>query len=81
MEIVKIDLGERGYDICVGSKLISQEDLLLKHILNKNLAIITNATVGPLYLEKLKKGLPIQNQSLKLFSKMVRDIKIKKVWI
>jgi len=57
MEIVKIDLGERGYDICVGSKLISQEDLLLKHILNKNLAIITKATVGPLYLEKLKKGL------------------------
>ena len=57
MEIVKIDLGERGYDICVGSKLISQEDLLLKHILNKNLAIITNATVGPLYLEKLKKVL------------------------
>ncbi|MEK9778158.1 MAG: 3-dehydroquinate synthase [Methylophilaceae bacterium] len=57
MEIVKIELGERGYDICVGSKLISQEDLLLKHILNKNIAIITNETVGPLYLEKLKKGL------------------------
>jgi 3-dehydroquinate synthase len=57
MEIVKIDLGERGYDICVGSMLISQEDLLLKHVFNKNIAIITNETVGPLYLEKLKKGL------------------------
>lgn len=57
MEIVKIELGDRGYDICVGSKLISQEDLLLKHILNKNIAIITNETVGPLYLTKLKKAL------------------------
>jgi 3-dehydroquinate synthase len=57
MEIVKIDLGERGYDICVGSKLISQGDLLLKHVFNKNIAIITNETVGPLYLEKLKSSL------------------------
>ena len=57
MEIVKIDLGERAYDICVGSKLLSKEDLLLRHISNKNVAIISNENVGPLYLEKLKKGL------------------------
>jgi 3-dehydroquinate synthase len=57
MEIVKIDLGERGYDICVGSNLLSNKDLLLGHISNKNVAIITNETVAPLYLEKLKKGL------------------------
>lgn len=57
MEIVKIDLGERGYDICVGSNLLSNEDLLLGHISNKNVAIITNETVGPLYLEELKNGL------------------------
>jgi 3-dehydroquinate synthase len=57
MEIVKIDLGERAYDICVGTKLLSKEDLLAKHISNKNVAIISNETVGPLYLKKLKKGL------------------------
>ena len=57
MEIVKIDLGERAYDIFVGSKLLSKEDLLVRHISNKNVAIISNETVGPLYLEKLKKGL------------------------
>jgi 3-dehydroquinate synthase len=54
MEIVKIDLGERAYDICVGSKLLSNKDLLAGHTSNKNVAIITNETVGPLYLEKLK---------------------------
>jgi 3-dehydroquinate synthase len=70
MEIVKIELGERGYDICVGSKLISQEDLLLKHILNKNIAIITNETVGPLYLEKLKKGL---NKSKSIIDIVLKD--------
>lgn len=57
MEIVKIDLGERGYDICVGRNLLSNKDLLLGHISNKNVAIITNETVGPLYLEELKNGL------------------------
>ncbi len=57
MEIVKIDLGERAYDICVGGKLLSKEDLLERHISNKNVAIISNENVGPLYLEKLKKGL------------------------
>jgi 3-dehydroquinate synthase len=57
MEIVKIDLGERGYDICVGSDLLYNKDLLVGHISKKNVAIITNETVAPLYLEKLKKGL------------------------
>jgi 3-dehydroquinate synthase len=69
MEIVKIELGERGYEICVGSKLISQEGLLLKHILNKNIAIITNETVGPLYLEKLKKGLTKSKSIIDIFLK------------
>ena len=54
MEIVKIDLVERGYDIRVGINLLSNKDLLLGHISNKNVAIITNETVAPLYLEKLK---------------------------
>ena len=57
MEIVKIDLGERGYEICVGSNLLSNKDLLLGHISNRYVAIISNETVAPLYLEKLKKGL------------------------
>ena len=81
MEIVKIDLGERAYDICVGTKLLSKEDLLLRHISNKNVAIISNENVGPLYLEKLKKVLLSLNQSLILFLKMGRSIKIKRVWI
>jgi len=57
MDIVKIDLGERAYDICVGSRLLSKADLLVRQISNKNVAIISNETVAPLYLEKLKKGL------------------------
>ena len=57
METIKIDLGERSYDICVGRGLISKEDLFFKYILNRNIAIITNETVGPLYLDKLKKSL------------------------
>ena len=56
METIKIDLGKRSYDICVGSGLIAKEDLFFNYICNKNIAIITNETVGPLYLDKLKKS-------------------------
>ena len=70
MEIVKIDLGDRGYDICVGSNLLSNKDLLVEHISNKNVAIITNETVGPLYLEKLKKGL---NKSKSIIDIVLKD--------
>jgi len=69
MEIVKIDLGERAYDICVGSKLLSKEDLLVRHISNKNVAIISNETVGPLYLEKLKKGLTKSKSTIDIILK------------
>ena len=56
METIRIDLGDRSYDICVGRGLLSNQDLFIKHIINKNVAIVTNNTVGPLYLQKIKKS-------------------------
>ena len=57
MEQIRIDLGERSYNILVGNDLLSQEKIFSRYISNRNVAIITNTKVGPFYLNKLKKSL------------------------
>lgn len=48
-----VGLQERSYDIHVGAELLSQAELLLAHVPRKRVAIVTNTTVAPLYLERL----------------------------
>jgi 3-dehydroquinate synthase len=57
MQTLTVDLGDRAYPIHIGQSLLSQVDLLLPHLKRKQVAIITNTTVAPLYLEKLSKPL------------------------
>lgn len=53
MQTLHVALGNRTYPIHIGRGLISQPDLLLPHLKRKNVAIVTNTTVAPLYLAKL----------------------------
>lgn len=57
MQTLNVALGDRAYPIHIGSGLLSQTDLILPHLKRKNVAIVTNTTVAPLYLEKLAKSL------------------------
>ena len=57
MQTIKIDLGSRSYEINVGQDLLSDPGIFSKFIIKKDIAIITNKTVGPLYKEVLKKSL------------------------
>ena len=41
----------------IGHNLLDQVDLILPHLLQKRVAIISNTTVAPLYLDKLREGL------------------------
>ena len=52
MQTLQVDLGERSYPILIGERLIDGE-LLSRHIRGKQVAIVTNETVAPLYLERL----------------------------
>jgi 3-dehydroquinate synthase len=54
---LKIDLGARSYPIYIGDGLLSRGDLFGRHIGSGALAIVTNTTVAPLYLETLKQTL------------------------
>ena len=57
MDTLRVDLGDRAYPIHIGPGLLDRADLLLPHLAQKRVAIVTNTTVGPLYLERLGKTL------------------------
>ena len=56
-ERVDIALGERSYPILIGPRLLEDAQLLSKHIVARNLLIVTNETIAPLYLAKLEHAL------------------------
>ena len=57
MRQLSVDLGERSYPIFVGEDLFEKVDLQ-GLIRGKQVMIVTNETVAPLYLEGLKQQLP-----------------------
>lgn len=61
IETLTIDLGERSYPILIGEGLLSNSELLQQYIKARNLMIVTNEVVAPLYLQKLKDALPNKN--------------------
>ncbi|MES3024521.1 MAG: bifunctional shikimate kinase/3-dehydroquinate synthase AroKB [Pseudomonadota bacterium] len=50
---LNVDLGERSYPIAIGARVLSDPGLLERHIGGHKVAIVTNTTVAPLYLERL----------------------------
>lgn len=53
MATIDLDLGERSYPIYIDNGLLSEKELLSKHIRAKRVCIITNDVVAPLYLSSL----------------------------
>jgi shikimate kinase/3-dehydroquinate synthase len=54
---LQVDLGERSYPIAIGQSVIGNSELIGKYIRGSQAAIVTNTTVGPLYLESLTETL------------------------
>ena len=50
---LNVELGERSYPIVIGAGLLDDAALLARHIGGHKVAIVTNTTVAPLYLEKV----------------------------
>ena len=53
MRTLNVDLGTRSYPIYIGERLLSKHELLSKHIPSKQVIIISNETIAPLYLDQL----------------------------
>lgn len=57
MQTLQVELGERSYPIYIGTGLLGRADLLAPHIHGRQVAIVTNETVAPLYLGGLEAAL------------------------
>lgn len=52
MITLTVDLGERSYPIYIGENLLGDKSLLSGHIPGKNVLVVSNETVAPLYLDE-----------------------------
>lgn len=57
MQTLRVELGNRSYPIHIGQNLLTQAELLLPHLVKKQVAVVTNTTVAPLYLQRLTESL------------------------
>ncbi|MCS5592568.1 MAG: 3-dehydroquinate synthase [Gammaproteobacteria bacterium] len=51
LKTLHVDLGDKSYPIYIGAGLLSDKSYLDKHIHGKQVMIVTNTTVAPLYLQ------------------------------
>ena len=57
MKTLRVELGERSYPIYMGAGLLEDRALLQSIVPTRQVAIVTNDVVGPLYQERLMRGL------------------------
>ena len=57
MHTLHVELGERSYPVYIGRDLLSDNALLGQHIRGSQVVIVSNDTVAPLYLDRVRAGL------------------------
>jgi 3-dehydroquinate synthase len=57
MRRLNVSLAERSYPILIGAGLLSRIDLILPHLGRPRVALVSNTTVAPLYMDPLVRGL------------------------
>jgi len=53
VKTVKVDLGERSYPIYIGAGILENPEFYSPHIHGRQVLVVTNETVAPLYLDKI----------------------------
>lgn len=56
MKTVRVALGERGYDIHIGAHLLGRSEPILPWLRGKQVLLVSNSTVAPLYLEQAQRA-------------------------
>ena len=57
MNTLTVELGSRSYPILIGAGLLARADLLAQHVPGRDVLLVSNTTVAPLYAAALKNGL------------------------
>jgi 3-dehydroquinate synthase len=71
MQTLTVEFAERSYPIHIGQSLLAQAELILPHLKRKQVAVVTNTTVGPLYLERLCE--PLRREGVSIVSIVLPD--------
>lgn len=58
MNSLQVDLAERSYPIYIGEGLLQKSELFERHIDSRQVLVVSNETVAPLYLQTLLNSLP-----------------------
>jgi len=78
MRTIGVELGDRSYPIHVGPQLISDASLITPLLAQKRVAVVTNTTIAPLYLERLTAQL--QSAGIQVISIVLPDGEEYKTW-
>jgi 3-dehydroquinate synthase len=57
MDTLRVELGSRSYPILIGASLLARADVFAQHVPGRDVLLVTNTTVGPLYSAALRRGL------------------------
>jgi 3-dehydroquinate synthase len=57
VKTLTVELGSRSYPILIGAGLLARADLLGQHVPGRDILLVSNTTVGPLYSAALRQGL------------------------
>lgn len=71
-QTLTVDLGERSYPIFIGRGLLNDADKLLPYIKGKQVLVVSNTTVGPIYLNRIL-DLLSKNSALKVDTVVLPD--------
>jgi len=58
MHTLTVELGERSYPIFIGSGILGERDFIAPYLAGRQAVVISNTTVAPLYLDRLRRALP-----------------------
>lgn len=56
-----VELGERSYPVYIGRDLLADPKLLAQHIVGSQVVIVSNETIAPLYVDKVRSALGPRN--------------------
>jgi 3-dehydroquinate synthase len=56
-EMLEVNLGDRRYPIVIGPDVLGRQELLLPHVAGNQVCVITDETVAPLYLDRVRAAL------------------------
>jgi 3-dehydroquinate synthase len=78
IQTLHVSLGDRSYPIHIGSGVLERADLLVPHLGQKKVLVVSNTTVAPLYLDRLRSTL--EKAGISVISVLLPDGEKYKDW-